>query len=266
MKALRREFLKDVRGAARIGHPALIEQALLPLRRSPQFAGNHPLEQATVHQLIFPLGLALSAPAVPGAFLQTLMRDHLTALRAASAAALGLRYLQGERELAVDLAHLAHDPRPEVSLGLQLALESHGTANPDALLALGEDWLGAGDLRLRALALNFLRCLAPTHGDKLLSLTDGIYHKADRAVRAALANCYIALGQAGNAPALLEHFNTCTDDRRARWAICRALSTSWAADHPSATRRILAEIEARHGPSRHVNNARRALERHLQRN
>jgi hypothetical protein len=266
VKASRREFLKDVRGAARLGHALLIEQALLPLRRFPQIASNHPLEQATIHQLIFPLGQALSAPAVPGDVLQALMKDSLTALRAASAVALSLRFLQGERELAVDLVQLAHDPRPEVSFAMQLALESHGAANPEALLALGADWLGADDLRLRALALNFLRCLAPTHGDKLLSLTDGIYHNADRAVRAALANCYIALGQAGNAPALLEHFNTCAEDRRARWAICRALSASWAAEHPSTTRRILAEIEACHGPSRHVNNARRALERHHQPN
>ena len=137
MKSSLRALLTDLKAALAIGQAEAIAASLEGLRQLPEASGNQPLPESFILQAILPLGELLASQQVPVSLLFTWQRDSLAGVRAAAAAALGVRYLRGGEDLVDALRRAGGDARPEVRRALAEGLSHAAAANPARLLELG---------------------------------------------------------------------------------------------------------------------------------
>ena len=271
MKAEIRELLTDFKAAVRLGHPDSLAVALDGLRALPEVSGNDAFGEAFIDNVALPLGEILAHPQVEEGQLLALLDDPLTGLRAVGAAALAVRWAAAKGDPAGGLRRAGGDSRAEVRLAVAMALVQGSEAGPERATRLVSSWLGEGSPRLRQTALFVLAGLADgpaveqTWAQETLGSLERLSAEADPDVRAALVAALVSLAEAGYpVPVLdlLERWSHLKSENA--WVIARTLSASWAAEHPERVSAILAQLEARSGPSRTVESARRALERHRQ--
>lgn len=255
------ELLIDLRAAVHTRHPAALEAALERVAAHPELAANGEIPARLERDFLFPAGKILAGETVPADVLRDLQAARLTALRALAAVALAHRYAQGNLPLRV-LRPCGLDARPEVRRALGRTLAA--ACPPEGLHSLGRAWLTEESPRLRHAALLALRGLPDEQGETLLPLLNPLHAESDPHAGEALVNLLAALG-AGTAGAqvlsLLETWAVRPDANP--WLIGRALSGRWAAQYAPRASALLDALEARHGASRHISNARRALKRHV---
>lgn len=263
MKATTRQLLINLKAAAQIAHPEILQSALNGLQALPDVAGNHPLPESFLAQVVLPAAEILAVRQVSANFLLQNRRETLTAVRAVCAAALGIHFLRYQDATHKDLQLFATDPRPEVRTALAAALAREGAAFPKGLLALCVHWFNQPQPKLRETALRAAVGLCPTHADYLLELLSAMEIGTDPDVRAALAGLLLTLAQQGRAQPVLALLTTwAARPIPEAWIISQVLSGSWAAAHPREVESILKTLEERTGTTSLITNVRRALQRH----
>jgi hypothetical protein len=261
VKSTWRTALADLRAAAVLAHPQALDLALEGVRRQPELAGNQPLDPGQIEQLLLPVGEILGRPAVPWAYLQQVQRDRLAGLRAAASVAAFQRWLAGADQAVPMLEQAVADRRPEVLEAVILSARQAARQAPARLLALAVRWTTSGaPAAPRAAAYRLLAPLARLQPEDILPLAAAAPMAETEKENAALAELLVALGQAGCGEALLELLQSWSlQGRQTSWVICRALSSSWAAQHPARALEILDVLEHRGEHSRQISRTRQAL-------
>ena len=264
MKADIRTLIRDIQAAARIGHTESLWAALDRLLELPQIAGNHPMNEAFLNQVVLPVGKAVGRSRVTYAALQPLVSHPFAAFRAVAGAALLGQYLEGRNGTTLNAINtLVQDPRKDVREAIRLAAIRANYGNPVRLEELYQAWLGSDSPRVQALAYQIL----PNLPDELVlqhleSLeTSALTDKTE--VKTTLASTLSSLAANGQPGKVLEIL--------ASWAsqpepdhrmVARCLSNSWAAKYPDESLQILADLAARTGPKKRIRKALESLYRH----
>lgn len=269
MKAVRREFLLDLRAAIALGTPEAMDMALLTLRAMPEVRGNHVLEDSVIDQLLLPAGELLGDRRVPFAYLEGLSRDSRAAIRALAAGALVQCVCREETQADIALFYLAADTRPEVRQVMALAGRKCAALSQMQPLALAQSWLrGPGvpnqppgqAARRRVTALNILEEYIGTGSQSILSSVEGLQHDSDPDVRAALASLLSAAGKTGWATDVMTLLEAWAGESQPdAWVICRVLSARWAANMPERGLSVLKNLEAKSGATGTITKTRQAL-------
>ena len=261
MKAKIRELLRDIKAAALFGQPEAIELALNGLRSIPAVAANNRMSGSLIEQVVLPAGQSLSR--LESKHLRPLLDDPLAPIRAVGAVGLAHRFLLGKNATRKNLRRPGSDSRPDVRAVLGRSLSEAWEVSPERLLRLGTVWLAQPSPRLRHSALIFIPALAPAYGQRIVDLLKPLSSDNDRDVRAALVDALKSLAGAGLAESVLGLLAVwATESRPNSWVVCRTLSGSWAASHPSEAESILQTLQSKIGKSSDISNALRALKRH----
>ena len=261
MKAKIRELLRDIKAAALFGQPEAIELALNSLRAIPAVAANDRMSGSIIEQVVLPAGQSLAR--LESKYLRPLLDDPLAAIRAVGAVGLAHRFLLDKNATRKNLRRPGSDPRPDVRAALGRSLFEAWEANPERLLRLGTEWLAQPAPKLRHSALIFIPALAPKYGQRIVDLLEPLGADKDREVRAAMVDSLKNLAGAGLAESVLGLLALWASAPRPNsWVVCRALSGSWAALHPSEAKSILQELQSKTGKTSDISNALRALKRH----
>jgi 3-methyladenine DNA glycosylase AlkC len=257
-----RELLTDFKAAARIGHPESLAAAFEALAALPEIAGNAPLDEAFLDKAILPLGKALAKGSFDSPVLQPFTKHPLTAVRAAAAAALAGRMLQGD-EIAKTLCEtLNRDRREEVRDALAAGLRQASDDQLAALLEVVTIWINSERSRPRQVGLKALPRLAAAYPAECLALIESLRDDSDPQTRKALAEAIRELAEQGLATEFLDvMMQWAGAETPPAWVIARALSGSWAAQHPDRALAILAQIAGGAEANKQIGNAIRALER-----
>ena len=274
MKAAHREFLADLRAGVVLARPEAVDAALQGLRRLPEVAGNQPLSEGFELQVLLPAGEMLGRASLPGSYLVDLSRDPLAAVRASAGAAMLRRTVNGEAFFDSALQTLAGARRADVRQVLARAGEAQAGAFPDQLLGLALSWLAAAAAaqtasevrdRLQSTALLLICPLAGRRALALLAIIRALPAELGPEANAALAALLAALAESGSADEVLELLKEwAVASPPPEWLIGRALSGGWVLEHRAQAEAILAHLESRTGPTRHISNARRALDRRVE--
>lgn len=270
MKSSLRTLLTDLKAALVIGQSEAVAASLDGLRQLPEVSGNQPLSESFLVQAILPLGKLLASPQVPASLLQSWQRDPLAAVRAAAAAALGVRFLSGSEDLVDSLRRAGSDARREVRQALAEALSQTGAANPTRLLELGVSWTRphkggaewpAAELRLCTTALVFLPALAERYPERLLVTAQLLHRDLNPDVRSGLVGLLTRLAQSGQAAAVLEQLTAWAQEREPNdWLIGKVLSGAWVKQHAARAAAILDDLQASVGETNPISQARQALD------
>ncbi len=256
------DLLLDLRAALRLRHPDSLSRALEAIARHPEIAANRRLSARLQSDFLRPAGRMLAEADLPSARLRALCAAPLAGMRALGAAALAYRYAQ-ERLPLEALRQPGRDARSEVRRLLGLTLAEAGAASPEKLLALGRAWLPGDSPRLRHTALLALRGAAAARGEALFPLLETLPQTLETESSEALSALLTALAQHGHHESVLRLLEARADAAPPDlWLAGRVLSGRWAAAHTERVAALLEALEARHGVSRHIRNARRALRRH----
>lgn len=251
------EFLKDLKAAARLGHPESIDMALASLRAIPVVVGNEQLGEGFIAQVIIPAGKTLSK--LPPSHLRPMAADSLTAFRAIAGAALAQQVVLGKDVNPNVLQIPANDTRPEVRTAFAQTFGEAAEAHPENLLQIAQAWLAAPSARLRVTALSF----SPALGADVLQYLEPFKNEENPEVRAALVEALQTLAQTGLEEPVLELLNHWRAEPRPNvWVICRVLSGSWAATYPHEVTSILKNLKEKVGERKPILNCVKALQRH----
>jgi len=267
MKSEIRELIADIKAAVRIGHPESLQVALDGYRILPEVAGNAMFNQSFIRQTVLPLGEVLAYPRLDMKYIETLLDDPLSGVRALGAVAFGVRFLEGQGVDAHDLRRPGRDQRPEVRMALGEALAKHAQENLVLLLALVNDWLGRGggtpSARLRLSALIAMRGLISDYGDELIPLLNASPAESDRETRGAHIEALISAAESGHETVVYELLATwAAEPEPDTWMIAKTLSSAWAARDPAEAEAILQALEIKVGEDRAIERAKRSLARH----
>ena len=264
MKSDLRILLRDLKAAARIGHSESIWAALDGLLDTPQLAGNHPLDEPFLKQVVLPVGRELAAPLLPPAALRPLIMHPNAGMRAIAGTALAERYLKGLNGAGLkDLAQLAQDARPDVREAILLACALPGTSAPEKQTEIFQSWLMESSPRLQALALRLLPHLPEAVLLEQLPRLEIFAPPQEPGAKRALADAVSKLGEAGLGLQVLAILSAWAENPgRYYWVITRALSRSWAATYPKESLAILTRLAAEMGGRKQILNTLQALERH----
>lgn len=264
MKSDIRTLLRDIQAAARIGHTESLWAALDLLQDLPQVAGNHPMSESFINQVVLPVGEAVSAARMNQSALRPLANHSLAVYRAAAGIALLRQYLDGRNGTTLQSVNaLAQDSRQDVREAIRLAALHANHANPEKLAELYQAWQASGAPRLQALAYQLLPNLP---GEIVLQKLETLEAEAlasQPEVRKTLASTLSTLAANGDAEEVLAIL--------ARWAarpepdhriITRCLTNSWAARHPAESLEILTELTAQLGAKKRIRRTLESLHRH----
>lgn len=264
MKSDIRILLRDIQAAARIGHTESLWAALDLLQDLPQVAGNHPMSESFINQVVLPVGEAVGAAQMNQSALRPLANHSLAVYRAAAGIALLRQYLDGRNGTTLQSVNaLAQDPRQDVREAIRLAALHANQADPQKLEELYQAWQSSGAPRLQALAYQLLPNLP---GEIVLQKLETLEAEAlasQPEVRKTLASTLSTLAANGHAEEVLAIL--------ARWAsrpepdhriITRCLTNSWAARHPAESLQILTTLASRTGPKKRIRRALESLYRH----
>lgn len=260
MKAYLRELIPDLKAAARIGHPQSLQAALDGLRALPEVKGNSKMQPAFVESVIAPAGLALSARSLRLKLLEELLQDPLAGVRAASAAALGVRFAAGEDVPEAVLSKAGSDAREEVRFALAHGI-SRSTVEHERISSLLHTWLGDRSPRLQESALLALLALPFDLASELFSglcaLDPGLSEEVDKALMAALGS----LAERGAAEDVLVCLESwARKDAPPLWVITRTMMRSWARAYRQKAMEILDILQARLGPMKEISSCRNFLD------
>jgi hypothetical protein len=259
-----RTLLHDIKAAARIGHAESVWTALEGLLDYPQIAGNHPLDETFLKQVVLPVGQALAAPALSQAILQPLITHSSAALRSIAAVTLLERYLKGLNGSNLKtLTQLAQDPRPDVRLAVLLACRIAVSHAPEKQTAIFESWMADTSPYLQALALQLLPSLPVSVILQQLNRLESYQPSQEPSVKRALADAISTLGQDEFCPQVLTILSNWADDaERYDWIITESLSRSWAAAVPQESLAILTRLAAKQSGRKRILSTLEALQRH----
>jgi hypothetical protein len=261
MKNDTRQLLRDLKTATLLGNPEAVNIAMNGLLAFPGVAANDRMNDGFIEKTILPVGQALTS--LKTSQLRPLLDHDLAAGRAVGAAALAHQFIAGKDATAKDLRKPANDARQDVRISLGRALLSIGEKAPEKLIDLGTPWLMNAAPKPRYTALIFIPALAESHGQRVVGLLGPLGNDPDREVRTALVEALNALARSGLAESVLGLLALWAAETRPNsWVISRALSTSWAANHPAETESILQELSSKSGTTSQVNSAIEALARH----
>ena len=256
-------LLTDLKAAARIGHEESLWAALDGLLDFPEVAGNPPMPDAFLHNVVLPAGKALIHPRLPSSAIQPLAEQPDAVLRGVAAAYFAFTFFEDGRLATGDLTRLAADGRRDVRLALQLALSQAGALQPGLLLEITRTWISTPSPSQQALALGLLPSLAQDFRQECLSMLAGLHFSPDPDWRAALADALGDLAGQGLAEGVLAQMDVwAADNENSRWVLCKALSRSWAAGQSLRALEILKKLAASGGPHKQITGACHALERH----
>ena len=264
MKAEIRTLLRDIQAAARIGHAESLWAALENLQDLPQIAGNHPMNETFLSQVVLPVGETLGQSRISHTALRPLVIHQLAAYRAIAGVALLNQFLEGRNGTTLaSINALVQDPRQDVREAIRLAALHDSHANPDKLVTLYENWKTSDSPRVQTLAYQLLPNLpGETALQKIRSLNASVGDLPPE-VRVTLAGTLTALAASGHAEEVLEVLviwaaQPGLDHRIAT----RCLSKSWAAKYPDESLQILTALAARTGPKKRIRKALESLYRH----
>ena len=254
------DLLLDLRAALRLGHPDAVRAALAAIAAQPEIAANRQIPARLRVEFLYPAGRALADALLAPDVLTDLQRAPLTGLRLLGAVVAGYHYAAGKLPLQ-KVQVIGKDPRPEVRRALGDTLAE--ACPPERLLPLGRAWLGNSSPALRHTVLLALRGAVKGQGKALLNLLAPLHGEHEPESSQALVNLLNALGEQGYAREVLRLLETWIQRADLNpWLVGQTLSRRWAAAHAATAYVLLDALEARHGYSRHISNARRALQRH----
>jgi hypothetical protein len=264
MKAEIRTLLRDIQAAARIGHTESLWAALDNLLDLPQVAGNHPMSETFLNQVIVPIGEAVGHARVNHAALKPLVTHPYAAFRAIAGIALLGQYLDGRNGTTLQSINaLVQDPRKDVREGIRLAAIRANQADPDRMEELYQAWQGSDSPRVQALAYQILPNLPEAFALKHLEALETGALNSKPEVKRTLASTLSSLaanGQPGKVLEILAGWAAQPDpDHR---MVARCLSSSWAAKVPAESLQILTDLAARTGPRKRIRKALENLHRH----
>lgn len=257
MKTEIRTLLRDIQAAARIGHTESLWAALEGLGSLPQVAGNHPMNENFLRQVILPVGRAVAGVRQKTALTPLIVHDN-AALRAVAAAALTEQYLLGNNGTSMsELRTLSQDPRKDVRDAILMTL-SEASLSQDPVIrerisALYTGWQGSSSPRSQALAYQMLPYLPPE--EMLARLNELALAEASlkSEVKKSLASMLAILAGKDQAQPVLDLLHS--------WAagpepevglICRTLSYPWAAGRAQAALHVLQTMAAVTGPKKRL--------------
>ncbi|MBW1945697.1 MAG: hypothetical protein JRJ51_23125 [Deltaproteobacteria bacterium] len=263
MKAERHSLLTDIKAAARIGHAESLWLALDGLFDLPEVAGNPPLNEAFIRQMIFPIGEALATPRVTRPMLYPLVSHDHAAIRAIAGTVIAKRYFEDEKVEVKELVVHGQDPRKDVRLAVVLALSQAGADQPDKFQELIQNWLQWNSPRLQAVALQLLPSLAKQHPAISVEILSDFQASGDPELRTALVDCLVALAQGNLADAVLTLLEgRVVDQGNNLWVIGKTLSRSWVVPYADRGIDILSRLAEQHGPEKILIKALKAMQRH----
>ncbi len=257
-------MLRDIQAAARIGHTESLWAALDRLLDLPHVAGNHPMTETFINQLILPVGEAVARARVNHAMLRPLITHPYAAFRAVAGVALLEQYLGGLNGTTLkDLNAMVQDPRSDVREALRLALLRAQNADPEKLKELYSAWQKDPSSRVQSLAYQILPNLPQEMLlEQLAALELG---ETDRQaeVKKTLASTLSTLGATGHADQVLTVLGIWAgQDDPDVGIIAPCLSSPWAADHPEQALEILTRLTSRTGPKKRIRKTLESLYRH----
>ena len=258
-----RQFLTDVKAAARIGHPASLETALQGLHQFPEVAANAPFGEDFLQQVILPLGRSLAASRLDSKVFQLYVKSPHAAWRALAAVACAVRYFDAPDAQRPSLDRLAADTRPDVRRALAMGLSSNAVGSHPELSAALHAWLTSDSPRLQQTAVSVIAHLTPEHIRSQLPALTPLIASPDPELRAALAEALIQAAQkdlSSKVLSLLQEWSL--HDFPNSWVITRVLSGSWAAAHTEPVLDILYSLARSGADEGHIATTLKALIRH----
>ncbi len=264
MKAEIRTLLRDIQAAARIGHTESLWAALDLLQDLPQIAGNHPMSESFLNQVILPVGEAVGAARVNPSALRPLDNHHLAAYRAVAGIARLRQVLDGRNGTTLQSVNaLAQDPRQDVREAIRLAALHANQADPEKLEELYQAWQSSGAPRLQALAYQILPNLPDEIVLQKLDTLEAEALASQPEVRKTLASTLSTLAANGHAEEILAIlFRWAARPEPDHRIITRCLTNSWAAKHPAESLEILTELTAQLGAKKRIRKTLESLHRH----
>jgi hypothetical protein len=260
MKTEIRTILRDIQAAARIGHTESIWAALEGLSSLPQVAGNHPMNENFLRQVILPVGRAVAGARQKSA-LSPLTTHGSAAIRAVAAAALTEQYLNRTNGATLrDLNSLAQDPRKDVRTAILLTI-SEASLPPDPAIqdrinALYTGWQDSSSPRVQSLAYQMLPSLPPEEMLARLSEISPSQVNLNSEVTKALASILSLLAARDHTQAVLNLLQSWAADPKPEIGlICRTLSSPWAVRHAAAVLQVLETIAAVAGSKKRLRKA-----------
>ena len=263
MKTDVRTILRDIQAAARIGHVESLWAALDQLQDIPQIGGNHPLDETLIHQVLLPVGKAISRMRITQAAMQPLIRHSFAAYRAAAGVALVTRYLDGSNNTTLkDINSLVQDPRADVRLAIQMTVAQMPDPEPDKLQTLFSTWQASDSPRIQALAYQILPHLPEEIILKQVRNMQTESTEVPAELRNTIASTLSQLGAGGHSEAVLGILsNWAAQEDPDYRIIADSLSKPWAAAYPELTLEILTRLAGKAGARKRIRKALENLNR-----
>ena len=263
MKTEIQTLLTDVKAAARIGHVESLWVALDGLFDLPEVAGNPPMSEAFINQMILPIGEALANPRLTPSMLTPLAKQSHAAIRAIAAVSLARKMFEDDKVTLKDMKSLGSDPRRDVRSVLALALAQAGGTQPEKLNEIAESWIKVDSPRLREVSLQLIPTIADRDSSKAMKIIESLNISGDPELRSTLVNVLVDLAQTGLDSEILSLFETwIKNPENHLWVIGKALSRSWAVKQTERSLAVLAVLGTELGPKKDIANALKALKRH----
>ena len=259
-----RSLLRDIQAAARIGHTESLWAALENLQDLPQIAGNHPLDESFIIQVILPVGEAMGRAKVNHGVLKPLIAHPFAAYRAVAGVTLIEQYLHGLNGTNLKaLNALVQDPRNEVRSAIHLAVQHTDDPQAEKLNELFDTWQQSDATRVQALAYQILPGLPPELVLEKLQLLGSKEFTGQPEVRKVLSRTLSTLAADGHAETILGLLSRWASNKDSNHRmITDCLARPWASAHPSESLQILATLASQAVPGKHIRKALQSLFRH----
>lgn len=260
MRSELKQLYRDLNAAVMLQKPEAVDVALDNLLRLPGVSANDPMSESFINQAVLPVGEILSG--LPSPILRPLIGHPLAVGKAIGAVAFAHRFVKYDDSKLDDLRRAGSDPRADVRLCLGRSLSIVWKNKPGKVFDLGKKWISNTSPRLRQTALIFLPSLAEVYAEELFHLFRVLEREENQAVKGALTDALIALGNQGFSQAVISLLlDWSAQPRSVDWVVCRVLAASWVVEYPTEATTILHRVYARQGESKMVVSALKALKR-----
>ena len=260
MKSAIRAVITDLKAAARIGHPDSIQAALDSLRALPQVSSNQTLSDEFISKAILPMGIIIAKSRLSIDLITSLADDPLTALRALSAAAFAVRYLEDDSISVEDLTRWMNESRAEVLAALRYGILHSVEKQPERVLSLVSLCLASDSPHLLQIGLRFVVSLPVEQCAGVIPMLSSLNSDSDPDINSDLADALNALANKGFTMDIMSILSEWTRAKTGSlWVITRTLSSSWAAGEPQTALGILRQFVLQNGAHKQIISALRAL-------
>lgn len=262
MRTAIRTIITDLKAAVRIGHPDAIFAALEGLLAETEISSNQVLTEEYISTVILPVGRVLSHTRIPASVLDDLADDNLSAFRAIAVVGSTLHILDNNETNLEKLTGWANDPRADIRAALIAAISADKTESESIINLIAVDWLQSDHQRVQQSGLQLVANMASPTED-VLDWIASLGRKSNPEINQDIVSVLNKLAQGGNPRGVLSLLKDWMNEAPPNtWVITRALTGSWAAQHPAEALHILKSLALHHASHKQIVSALRALIRH----